>query len=135
MRGNTVRLATAVGPSLAGWMLASAAFGWPPLLAAAVKIAPDLTLLARFPPCAPAGGASAARRPRARAVCGDRRRAAQSRSLLLPPHRQRPLQPLQHHPLVRPPAEDRLDDVRRQQRQPQDAADISPRATIVSYRD
>ena len=48
MRGNTVRLATAVGPSLAGWMLASAAFGWPPLLAAAVKIAPDLTLLARF---------------------------------------------------------------------------------------
>ena len=40
--------------------------------------------------------------------------------LLLPPHRQRPLQPLQHHPLIRPAAEDRLDDVRRQQRQPQD---------------
>ena len=47
MRGNTVRLATAVGPSLAGWMLASDAFGGPALLAA-VKIAPDLTLLARF---------------------------------------------------------------------------------------
>ena len=45
--------------------------------------------------------------------------------LLHPPHRQRPLQPLQHHPLVRPPAEDRLDDVRRQQRQPQDAADVA----------
>ncbi len=40
-------------------------------------------------------------------------------ALLLPHHRQRPLQPLQHHPLVRPPAEDRLNDVRRQQRQPQ----------------
>ena len=29
------------------------------------------------------------------------------------------LQPLQHHPLIRPPAKDRLDDVRRQQRQPE----------------
>jgi hypothetical protein len=48
MRGYAVRLATAVGPILSGWMLASDAFGRRPRLAAAVKIAPDLTLLARF---------------------------------------------------------------------------------------
>ena len=47
--------------------------------------------------------------------------------LLLPPHLQRPLQLLQHHPLIRPPAEDRLDEVRRQQREAQDSADASPR--------
>ena len=46
-------------------------------------------------------------------------------TLLLPLHRQWPLQPLQHHPLVRPPAEDRLDDVRRQQCQPQDPAHVA----------
>jgi hypothetical protein len=39
--------------------------------------------------------------------------------LLVPPHRQRPLQLPQHHLLIRPPAEDRLNDVRRQQGQPQ----------------
>jgi hypothetical protein len=49
----------------------------------------------------------------------------QHRPLLLPPHRQRPLQPLQHHPLIRPSAEDRLDKVRCQQRQSQDAADVA----------
>ena len=41
-------LAAAVSPSLAGWMLASASFGWPLLLAGALKIAYDLTLLAQF---------------------------------------------------------------------------------------
>ena len=41
-------LAAAVGPSLAGWMLASASFGWPLLLAGALKIAYDLTLLSQF---------------------------------------------------------------------------------------
>ena len=46
-------------------------------------------------------------------------------NLLLPRHRQWPLQPFQHHPLVRPAAEDRLDDVRRQQRQPQDPTDVA----------
>ena len=38
--------------------------------------------------------------------------------LLLPPYRQRPLQLLQHHPLVRPPAQDRLDDFWREHQQP-----------------
>ena len=33
--------------------------------------------------------------------------------LFLPPRRQQPLQPLQHHPLVGPPAEDGFDEVRR----------------------
>ena len=41
-------LAAAVSPSLAGWMLASASFGWPLLLAGALKIAYDLMLLAQF---------------------------------------------------------------------------------------
>ena len=41
-------LAAAVSPSLAGWMLASASFGWPLLLAGAIKIAYDLTLLSQF---------------------------------------------------------------------------------------
>ena len=44
--------------------------------------------------------------------------------LQLPPHRQRPLQPLQHDTLIRPAAKDRLDDVRRRQRQPEDLADV-----------
>jgi hypothetical protein len=48
MRGNTVRLATAVSPSLAGWMLASASFGWPLLLAGSLKITYDLMLLSPF---------------------------------------------------------------------------------------
>jgi len=41
-------LAAALGPSLAGWMLASASFGWPLLLAGTLKIAYDLALLAQF---------------------------------------------------------------------------------------
>ena len=41
-------LAAAVGPSLAGWMLPSASFGWPLLLVGALKIAYDLTLLSQF---------------------------------------------------------------------------------------
>ena len=41
-------LAAAVSPSLAGWMLASASFGWPLLLAGLLKIAYDLMLLAQF---------------------------------------------------------------------------------------
>jgi len=41
-------LAAAMSPSLAGWMLASAGFGWPLLLAGVLKIAYDLTLLAQF---------------------------------------------------------------------------------------
>ena len=41
-------LASALGPSLAGWMLGAATFAWPLLLAGALKIAYDLALLARF---------------------------------------------------------------------------------------
>jgi MFS family permease len=41
-------LAAAVSPSLAGWMLASASFGWPLLLAGSLKIAYDLMLLSQF---------------------------------------------------------------------------------------
>jgi hypothetical protein len=41
-------LAAAVGPSLAGWMLASASFGWPLLLAGCLKIVYDLVLLSQF---------------------------------------------------------------------------------------
>ena len=40
--------ASALGPSLAGWMLGAASFAWPLLLAGALKIAYDLMLLARF---------------------------------------------------------------------------------------
>jgi hypothetical protein len=43
--------------------------------------------------------------------------------LLLPICRQRPLELLQHWRLIRPPFKNRFDDVRRQQRQPQDPAD------------
>ena len=52
-------LAAAVSPSLAGWMLASASFGWPLLLAGCLKIAYDLMLLAQFRSCASAGGVAA----------------------------------------------------------------------------
>ena len=41
-------LAAAVGPSLAGWMLASASFGWPLLLAGCLKIVYYLMLLSQF---------------------------------------------------------------------------------------
>ena len=41
-------LAAAVSPSLSGWMLASASFGWPLLLAGFLKIAYDLMLLSQF---------------------------------------------------------------------------------------
>jgi MFS family permease len=41
-------LASALGPSLAGWMLGAATFAWPLLLAGAFKIVYDLALLARF---------------------------------------------------------------------------------------
>lgn len=44
-------------------------------------------------------------------------------ALLLPTCRQRPLQPLQHQRLVRPSPEDRLNDVRRQQRQAESPAE------------
>ena len=44
--------------------------------------------------------------------------------LQLPPHRQHQLQPLQYDLLIRPAAKDRLDDVRRRQRQPEDLADV-----------
>jgi hypothetical protein len=39
-----------------------------------------------------------------------------------PPRRQRPFQLLQHHALIRPPREDRLDNLGREQRQPEDPA-------------
>ena len=48
-------------------------------------------------------------------------------SLLVPSDRQWPLQLLQHHPLICPSAEDRLDEIRREQRQPQDAARVALR--------
>jgi hypothetical protein len=41
-------LAAAMSPSLAGWMLASAIFGWPLLLAGCLKIVYDLMLLSQF---------------------------------------------------------------------------------------
>jgi MFS family permease len=41
-------LAAASSPTLAGWLLGVSAFGWPLLLAGALKIAYDLALLARF---------------------------------------------------------------------------------------
>jgi hypothetical protein len=41
-------LASALSPSLAGWMLGAATFAWPLLLAGALKITYDLMLLARF---------------------------------------------------------------------------------------
>jgi hypothetical protein len=41
-------LASALSPSLAGWMLGAAAFAWPLLLAGVLKITYDLLLLARF---------------------------------------------------------------------------------------
>jgi hypothetical protein len=43
---------------------------------------------------------------------------------------QRPLQPLQHQRLIRPPREDRVDDVRRKQRQPQDPAHVALRDVL-----
>jgi len=60
-------LASAAGPSVAGWMLALSPFGWPLVAAGAIKIAYDLMLLAAFrgirPPeeaarAAPARGAA-----------------------------------------------------------------------------
>jgi MFS family permease len=41
-------LASALGPSLAGWMLGAVTFAWPLLLAGALMIVYDLALLARF---------------------------------------------------------------------------------------
>jgi MFS family permease len=41
-------LASAVGPYLSGWMLGLSAFGWPLVVAGAVKIVYDLLLLAMF---------------------------------------------------------------------------------------
>jgi hypothetical protein len=46
-------------------------------------------------------------------------------TLLLPGHRQPPLELLQHERLIRRLFENSLDDVRRQQGQPQDPADIA----------
>jgi hypothetical protein len=46
-------------------------------------------------------------------------------ALLLPSRWQRTLQLLQHHPLIRPPRKDRLNNVRRQQRQPQEPAHVT----------
>ena len=51
--------------------------------------------------------------------------------LLLPARWQRLLQLLQHQPLIRSSPEDRLNDIRRQQREPQDPASIiGPRVSI-----
>jgi hypothetical protein len=41
-------LASAVSPVLAGYLLSASSFGWPLLIAGAVKIMYDLLLLARF---------------------------------------------------------------------------------------
>ena len=41
-------LGTGLAPLLAGWLLASSAFGWPLLIAGALKIAYDLLLLLYF---------------------------------------------------------------------------------------
>ena len=54
------------------------------------------------------------------------RQAVEQSTLLLSSRRQRPLQLLQHHALIRPPRENRL-DIRRQQRQPQDPAHVALR--------
>jgi hypothetical protein len=45
-------------------------------------------------------------------------------SLLPPPHPKRPHQYRQRHRRRLPPVQNRLDDVGREQRQPQDAADV-----------
>jgi hypothetical protein len=50
--------------------------------------------------------------------------------LLIPICRQRPLQLLQHQRLVCLPREDRLHEVRRQQRQPQDPAHVALRDVL-----
>jgi hypothetical protein len=47
--------------------------------------------------------------------------------LLLATRRQRPLQLVQNHALIRPSRKNRLDDVGRQQRQPQDPAHVALR--------
>jgi hypothetical protein len=52
------------------------------------------------------------------------RRPANLSALLLPARRQRPLQLLQNHALIRPPREDRVDDVGCQQRQPKYPASV-----------
>ncbi len=41
-------LASALGPTIAGWLLTLSAFGWPLLIAGALKAGYDLTLLAQF---------------------------------------------------------------------------------------
>jgi len=46
-------------------------------------------------------------------------------ALLIPRCRQRLLQPLEHERLIGPPREDRLNEVRREQRQPQDPAHVA----------
>ena len=58
------------------------------------------------------GGTTARRWMSARHCCGGR--LGPGARLLIPAHRQRPLQPLQHHPLIHPPAHDPLDEIRRQ---------------------
>src|ERR671919_693267 len=50
---------------------------------------------------------------------------AQRFALFLPARRQRPLQLLQHERLIRPPFRDHLDDVWRQQSQPQNPAYVA----------
>jgi MFS family permease len=47
-------LASAVAPLLSGWLLAASSFGWPLVIAGALKIAYDLTLLRRFAAVKPA---------------------------------------------------------------------------------
>jgi hypothetical protein len=41
-------LASAISPSIAGWLLGASAFAWPLALGGGLKIAYDLTLLALF---------------------------------------------------------------------------------------
>jgi MFS family permease len=41
-------LATALSPSLAGWLLAASSFGWPLVLAGSLKISYDLLLYRMF---------------------------------------------------------------------------------------
>ena len=55
-----------------------------------------------------------------RAPLLSRRMCAEQPPLLLPARRQRSLQSFQHQRRISPSGQDRLDDVRRQQREPQD---------------
>jgi len=55
---------------------------------------------------------------------GDRLCVLARIALLLPLHRKRLHQPRQRHPFRLPPIQDRLDDIRRQQREPKRGRDI-----------